>query len=100
MVAGFTSLSTMTVCHFNVGKSTLLERGWLAPSLKRETAKWSRLERTASVLLFNCLDSEAGLHWMARDLPGQPEFYATNLHFFSADCAVTSSWSAEPLTTH
>eukprot|EP00808_Paulinella_micropora_P001784 g22615.t1 len=33
-------------------------------------------------------DSEAGLHWMVRDLPGQPEFYATNLHFLSADCAV------------
>eukprot|EP00808_Paulinella_micropora_P000307 g83382.t1 len=30
----------------------------------------------------------AGLHWMVRDLPGQPEFYATNLHFLSADCAV------------
>eukprot|EP00808_Paulinella_micropora_P008490 g77338.t1 len=70
--------------QFKVGKSTLLERGWLA----RKTAKWSRLERTTSVLLFNCLDSEAGLHWMVRDLPGQPEFYATNLHFLSADCAV------------
>eukprot|EP00808_Paulinella_micropora_P002158 g38652.t1 len=83
-----TRLQLVTVGNFKVGKSTLLERGWLAPSLKRKTAKWSRLERTTSVLLFNCLDSEAGLHWMVRDLPGQPEFYATNLHFLSADCAV------------
>eukprot|EP00808_Paulinella_micropora_P009145 g74483.t1 len=80
--------AAVTVGNFKVGKSTLLERGWLAPSLKRKTVKWSRLERTTSVLLFNCLDSEAGLHWMVRDLPGQPEFYATNLHFLSADCAV------------
>eukprot|EP00808_Paulinella_micropora_P011046 g37690.t1 len=80
--------AAVTVGNFKVGKSTLLERGWLAPSLKRKTAKWSRLERTTSLLLFNCLDSEAGLHWMVRDLPGQPEFYATNLHFLSADCAV------------
>eukprot|EP00808_Paulinella_micropora_P018556 g67841.t1 len=83
-----TLLQLVTVGNFKVGKSTLLERGWLAPSLKRKTANWSRLERTTSVLLFNCLDSEAGLHWMVRDLPGQPEFYATNLHFLSADCAV------------
>eukprot|EP00808_Paulinella_micropora_P002057 g50512.t1 len=83
-----TRLQLVTVGNFKVGKSTLLERGWLAPSLKRKTAKWSRLERTTIVLLFNCLDSEAGLHWMVRDLPGQPEFYATNLHFLSADCAV------------
>eukprot|EP00808_Paulinella_micropora_P027925 g52256.t1 len=83
-----TRLQLVTVGNFKVGKSTLLERGWLAPSLKRKTANWSRLERTTSVLLFNCLDSEAGLHWMVRDLPGQPEFYATNLHFLSADCAV------------
>eukprot|EP00808_Paulinella_micropora_P031332 g47529.t1 len=78
-----TRLQLVTVGNFKVGKSTLLERG-----LERKTAKWSRLERTTSVLLFNCLDSEAGLHWMVRDLPGQPEFYATNLHFLSADCAV------------
>eukprot|EP00808_Paulinella_micropora_P022812 g78450.t1 len=83
-----TRLQLVTVGNFKAGKSTLLERGWLAPSLKRETAKWSRLERTTSVLLFSCMDSEAGLHWMVRDLPGQPEFYATNLHFLSADCAV------------
>eukprot|EP00808_Paulinella_micropora_P019309 g20213.t1 len=82
-----TRLQLISVGNFKAGKSTLLERGWLAPSLKRETAKWSRLERTTSVLLFSCLDSEAGLHWMVRDLPGQPEFYATNLHFL-ADCAV------------
>eukprot|EP00808_Paulinella_micropora_P021454 g52670.t1 len=83
-----TRLQLVTVGNFKAGKSTLLERGWLEPSLKRETAKWTRLERTTSVLLFSCLDSEAGLHWMVRDLPGQPEFYATNLHFLSADCAV------------
>eukprot|EP00808_Paulinella_micropora_P021428 g15724.t1 len=58
-----TRLQLVTVGNFKVGKSTLLERGWLAPSLKRETAKWSRLERTTSVLLFNYLDSEAGVPW-------------------------------------
>eukprot|EP00808_Paulinella_micropora_P003378 g15490.t1 len=79
-----TRLQLVTVGNFKAGKSTLLERGWLAPSLKRETAKWSRLERTTSVLLFSCMDSEAGLHWMVRDLPGQPEFYATNLHFLDS----------------
>eukprot|EP00808_Paulinella_micropora_P024954 g21900.t1 len=50
-----TLLQLVTVGNFKVGKSTLLERGWLAPSLKRNTAKWSRLERTTSALLFNCL---------------------------------------------
>eukprot|EP00808_Paulinella_micropora_P028094 g10484.t1 len=50
-----TRLQLVTVGNFKVGKSTLLERGWLAPSLKRKTAKWSRPERTTSVLLFNCL---------------------------------------------
>ena len=46
------------------------------------------LDRTTSVLLFNYRDEQHDIDWMIRDLPGQPQFYSTNIYFLGTSAAV------------
>ena len=40
------------------------------------------------MLLFNHRDEKHDIDWMIRDLPGQPQFYSTNIHFLGTSAAV------------
>ena len=80
----------VTVGNQKVGKSTLLQHGWLNDPFDASFSTTLQddvdLDRTTSVLLFDRLDEKNNLHWHIRDLPGQPEFWATNTHFLLAHC--------------
>ena len=82
------SVQLVTVGNEKVGKSTLLQGAWLNDPFDNNTNVVPDLERTKKVLLFDRRDERNNLHWYVRDLPGQPEFWATNAHFRLADCAV------------
>ena len=82
-----TTLQLVTVGNYEVGKSTVLWNGWLSKTFI-SSGPVTELERTRGVLLFPHRDEEANIDWLVRDLPGQPEFYATNIHFLTADSAV------------
>lgn len=84
----------VTVGHAEVGKSTLLKNAYLQPLVQNEPRELQKLGRTKMALFLRMrreleLRGERHSLWfLFRDLPGQPQFWSSNVHFLSADCAV------------
>eukprot|EP00808_Paulinella_micropora_P023903 g14029.t1 len=75
----------VTVGDSKKGKSTLLKNMFFE---SMECSSDVELERTTSVLLLQNRDIFKQRQWQIRDLPGEPQYWASNLNFLTADCTV------------
>ncbi len=92
----------VTVGHAEMGKSTILKNAYLQPLVQNEPRELQDRGRTTMALFLRMrrsLELPPGsqqqqqwagrsLWFLFRDLPGQPQFWSSNVHFLSADCAV------------
>ena len=84
MVAA-TTIQLVTVGNAEVGKSTLLEVLWSQKAFDGVAIN-EDLKRTTHVTMFEHVDGKT--RWRMKDLPGQAEFYASNMIFIGAHRAV------------
>eukprot|EP00808_Paulinella_micropora_P003825 g56802.t1 len=76
----------VTVGDSKKGKSTLLKNMFFE---SMECSSDVELERTTSVLLLQNRDISKQREWQIRDLPGERQYWASNLNFLTADCTVS-----------
>ncbi len=101
-------VQVVTVGNGEVGKSSLLQSAYFDPLLKDLPQDLRQRSRTTMALLLRHQRRVAGAsaaaaaqaertaeaegddkYWfLFRDLPGQAQFWSSNMHFLSADCAV------------